>query len=246
MPGATSITRIGSPASSSRSTRHQGVRGELGRVVPAAALVGDVPGDRGDGQDVGVARRRRPIGRRRPQQRQQRAGHPLDREHVDVEHARPVLGVAVLDAMATPKAPPALLTSACTGPSRREVVAQAHPPGPGRSGRRRTRRRRSRRRAAAAGPRGGRPRRHPSRAPGTAAPSPPRSPNSPPSPPHVSRSSASSIASLQLSRPYARYGAGVTDRGPVRRSSQEARSVLGQRPLRCACARGDRPRHPAA
>ena len=40
-------------ASSSRSTADQRVLGELRRVVPAAALVGDVPGDRGDGQDVG-------------------------------------------------------------------------------------------------------------------------------------------------------------------------------------------------
>jgi MFS family permease len=72
---------------------HQGARGELRGVVASPALVGDVTRDRRDGDDV----RTIPIRCGQSEQGQQRAGDPLHGDDVDVEHAHPVLGVAVLD-----------------------------------------------------------------------------------------------------------------------------------------------------
>ena len=71
----------------------QRVGGELGRVVPAPAGVGRVPGDRRDVHDVGdPALHGAPA-----QQREQRARDPLQGEHVDLEHPGPVVDRRRLD-----------------------------------------------------------------------------------------------------------------------------------------------------
>jgi hypothetical protein len=63
--------------------------GELCGVVTASALVRDAAGDRRDADD------RRGI--RLSQDREQSRDHPLGSQHVDVEHAGPVVGVAGFD-----------------------------------------------------------------------------------------------------------------------------------------------------
>ena len=63
------------------------------RVVAATTLVGDVAGNGRDREDV----RDSAVERTRAEQRKERARHALDANDVDVEHARPVIRVAVFD-----------------------------------------------------------------------------------------------------------------------------------------------------
>ena len=148
----------------------QRVRGELRRVVPAAARVGRVAGDRRDVHDVGDAA----LDGAPAQEGQQRARDPLQREHVHLEHPRPVLDGRVLDRVEALRAA-RVVHERVQRAGRGEVIAQGVHVRAGRSGRRRTRMPRSPRRAHGADPRGGRRRRRPIRRRGARARSPLRS-----------------------------------------------------------------------
>src|SRR5690606_20486712 len=103
---------------------HERVRGELGRVVAATTSVGDMAGDRRDGDDV-CMRSAAGIRRCRPltQQRKESTRHSFYRDDVDIEHARPVFRVTGLDGC-NPEGTARIVDERVYGSELAQIVAQ--------------------------------------------------------------------------------------------------------------------------